>query len=335
MNRREKILAIAVGGVLALIGAVIAGRAVFVKPLREIDKKTAVLRERLAKIQAERRAYFVAEDFVKTIAARVFSDDTDEASAKSGELLSKQILASGLREADFTRLPASPRKLQGATEIGWSIQGEGKLENIIDLLFIIQESPFVHRMENLVLTPGDAPGRVKVRFRYLTLVLEPAPVIERTEPQPQFTLDVPKRRRLDSIIARDILRPYVKRPPPPLSATPGSRPPVVPGPESMRVVSLSEWMGQPEVHVRDLASDKTLRYKPGDVLAGGSIVMVDYRPLPMPGNETLKSFSRVILKIGSEYWAIERGRALSEKYKLTPENLPPQLASAGQPAGGR
>jgi hypothetical protein len=34
--------------------------------------------------------------------------------------------------------------------------------------------------------------------------------------------------------------------------------------------------------------------------------MVDYRPLPMPGNEGLKSFSRVILKIGADYWAVER-----------------------------
>jgi hypothetical protein len=40
----------------------------------------------------------------------------------------------------------------------------------------------------------------------------------------------------------------------------------------------------------------------------------------------LVSNSRVILKIGSEYWAIERGRTLAEKYKLAlnqvPESLP-------------
>ena len=76
----------------------------------------------------------------------------------------------------------------------------------------------------------------------------------------------------------------------------------------------------------DVKKAKTLRYKPGDTLAGGIIVMIDYRPLPSPGNEVLKSFSRVIVKIGSEYWAIERGRTLAEKYRLTPQQLPAELS---------
>jgi len=77
----------------------------------------------------------------------------------------------------------------------------------------------------------------------------------------------------------------------------------LPGPPStsdtLRVVSLSEWKGEPEVHVRDSTNQKTLRYRPGDTLAGGTIVMIDYRPLPLPGNEAIKSFSRVILKMFS------------------------------------
>ena len=46
MNRREKILAIAVGG---LVGVFVLGfgvRAVIVKPLQEIDKRAAVLRDK-------------------------------------------------------------------------------------------------------------------------------------------------------------------------------------------------------------------------------------------------------------------------------------------------
>ena len=85
-------------------------------------------------------------------------------------------------------------------------------------------------------------------------------------------------------------------------------------------------MGQPEVHVRDLTNQKTLRFKSGDPLAGGTIVMVDYRPLPMPENEGLQSFSRVIVKIGNEYWAIERGKTLADRHRLKPEELPAQLS---------
>jgi hypothetical protein len=73
-------------------------------------------------------------------------------------------------------------------------------------------------------------------------------------------------------------------------------------------------------------NERTLRYRIGDEMAGGVIVMVDYRALPMRGNEGIKSFSRVILKIGSEYWAIERGRTLADKYLMTPDQLPENIS---------
>ena len=137
----------------------------------------------------------------------------------------------------------------------------------------------------------------------------------------KLALDGSERKRFDGIVGRDLLRPYVKRSPEKSGGAPGSAP-APSGPAALQVVSLSEWMGQPEVHIRDLTNKKTLHYKPGDELAGGTIVMVDYRPLPLPGHEGLKSFSRVILKVGDEYWAIERGQTLAEKYRLAPEQWP-------------
>lgn len=330
MNAREKTLAMVVGAGVALFGGILVVRTVVLKPIKDLDKKNVALQERLEKIKAERRAYFVAEDQVKEFARRTFADQVDKASAKSGETFTRQIAASGLREADFSRLPVGPRKLPGANEIGWSVQGSGPLEQVVNLLFLLQEADVLHRIENLAISAGDAPGEVKVRFRYLTLVLDPTPEVEPADLQPKVALNSPQRRIYDSIISRDILRPYIKRPPsPPSDPAPSSAaasaPKGPPGPESLRVVSLSEWQGQPEVHVRDVAAEKTLRFKPGDTLAGGVVVMVDYRPMPLPGNEALKSFSRVILQIGAEYWAVERGQTLAEKYKLLPEQLPENL----------
>ena len=80
MNRREKILAVVVG---ALVGVAVLGfgvRAVLIKPLKDIDKKTSGLRERLNKVLAERRAFFEAEDEVKKFAQRTFDTDLDKAS---------------------------------------------------------------------------------------------------------------------------------------------------------------------------------------------------------------------------------------------------------------
>jgi hypothetical protein len=47
--------------------------------------------------------------------------------------------------------------------------------------------------------------------------------------------------------------------------------------------------------------------------------------LPKPGNSLLQSFSRLILKVENEYWAVERGLTLADKRRLTPAELPPEL----------
>jgi hypothetical protein len=332
LNKREKILAGAVGGILGLFIVGFGVRATFITPLREIDKHIATSRDRIAKIQNERRAYFAAEDRIKAATLRTFADNTDQASAKSGELLTRQILKSGLDEDEFTRLPLGPRKLRGAEEIGWSVQGEGPLADVVDMLFLLQESPQVHRLDGVTVSAGETPGVVKVRFRYLTLVMDNAPEVQRKELAAKYTLESAERHIFDGIVNRDLLRPYIKRqpPPPPPGSTPGKpgSTPGSPGPETFRIVSLSEWNGQPEVHVRDLTAQKTIRYKPGEPFAGGTLVCVDYRPLPMPGNSFLRSDSRVIVRINNEYWAVERGKTLAEKHKLGPEQLPTELAKA-------
>jgi hypothetical protein len=330
MNAREKLLAGVIGGVVGLLAVGLGIRSLISQPLQDLDKRIAVAREKVGKITADRRAYFQAEDQLKALTLRTFADSLDEASARSGEMLTRQIQAAGLKETSFARLPVGPRKLRGASELGWNVQGEGPLTNLVNLLYLLDESPWVHRTENLVLAAGDGPGQARVRFRYLTLVFEPAPDIERTNLVATATLDDPARHLLNSIVSRDLFRPYIKRPPPPPApgqpAPPApSRPGAPPGPENFRVVSLSEWQGQPEVHIRDLTAQKTLRFKPGDTFDGGVIALVDYRPVARADNAFLQSFSRVILRIDTNYWAVERGRTFAEKRKLTPAEVPAQL----------
>jgi hypothetical protein len=333
MTRREKILAGIVGGVVGLAILAFAGRALLIKPLREIDRKTAADRQRLDKINAERRAFFIAEDEVKKFTQRSFDTDLDKASAKSAEMLTQQILRAGLPEMEFTRAPFGPRKLRGAQEIGWNLQGDGTLDRVVNLLFLLQEDPHLHRVEGLTLSAGDSPGQVRVRFRYTTLVIDPAPEVAPVALQAKFALDSAQRRVFDGIVQRDVLRPYIKRAPAPAPGQPGAIPATTPGapagPESFRIVSLSDWQGHPEVHVRDLVNQKTLRFKAGDAMAGGTIAMIDYRPMPKAGNELLQAFSRVIIRVGEEFWAIETGKTLAQKYRLPSDQLPDVLARLG------
>ncbi len=340
MNRREKILAAAVGGLIGLFAFGFGIHAYMVKPLREMDRRTADLREKIEKVKGERRAFFAAEDQLRALNGRTFADTVDQASSRSGEMLTRQILASGLEESEFTRLPVGPRKLRGANEIGWNVQGDGPLSNVVNLVHLLQESPWVHHVDGVSLSLGDGPGMIRVRFRYLTLVLDPGPEVERKELVSKATLGGPDRHLLDGLVSRDLLRPYIKRPPPPppppvpgtLAPNRPGGPAAPPGPETFRVVSLSEWQGLPEVHIRDLVNQKTLRYKPGDALAGGTIVAVDYRPQTIPGALGLQSFSRVIVRIGAELWAIDRGKTLADKRRLEPRDVPPDVLKP--PVGG-
>ena len=337
MTSREKRLAAGVGGIVGLFALIFGARVLFLSPLRELDRNIAGARERIAKIQDERRAYFAAEDRLKATAQTTFAETVEQASAISGELLTRQILAAGLSEADFARLPVGPRKLRGANEIGWSVQGEGTLTNVINLLFLLDTASWLHRTEQLTLATGESPGRVRVHFSYLTLVLEPPLAVTHTNLTNRFLLASAERRQFDNLALRDLLRPYIKAPPPPPAPPAGpaapapAKPPGPPGPENYRIVSLSEWEGQPEIHVRDLAAQKTQRYKAGDQLAGGTAVLVDYRPMPEPGHPGLQSFSRLILKIDQDYWAIERGKTFADKHKLASGELPPQLIPTAKP----
>lgn len=331
MNRRERLLLGLVAGVVALLLVGLGLQAVFMRPLKDLDRQIATLRLELKKLTDERRTYFAEEERVKAYAQRTFSDDVHKASSRSGEMLTKLILRAGLAESDFSRLPVGPRRLRGASELGWNVQGDGPLMQVVNLLFLLQTSPYLQRIENITVTPSDRPGRVRVRFRYLTLVLEPAPTVAWQELQAKLTLDSPERRALDMIVHRDLLRPYIKRQPAP--AAPGGRGPAavaanevpLPGPESMRVVSLSEWQGVAETHVLDTVNNRTLVFRVGDEFAGGRLVMVDYRPMPFPDKPYLRSDSRAIVQIGSEYWAVERGRTLADKHRLSPEQLPASL----------
>lgn len=324
MKKREKILAGIIFGMLGIFVLGFALKGFFVKPLREIDKQTALIREKIEKIDKERREYFAAEDRLRAVGRKTFGFDLNQASARCGEIITQQISEAGLNEADFTRLPVGPRRMRGASEIGWSVQGKGDLAKILNLLFLIETSPHLHRVEGVTLSAYEKPGEMKVRFLYLTLVLDPAPDVELAALKPPFTLGSPERLAYNSILERDILRPYLKAPPPaPAPAKQPEERTSPPGPESLRVVSLTEWEGEPEVHIRDTAKNKTLRFKPGDTIQDGEeIVAVDYRPMPLERNPDLLSHSRIILKVGDEYWAVERGQTLAEKRRLEPGQWP-------------
>ncbi len=96
VNKREKTFALAIGLAVAVFGLGYAVKVVFQRPLTEWDKKIAATRFQINKLKDERRTYFKDEALVKLQTQRTFSDAPDQASAKSGEMLGRAILQSGL-----------------------------------------------------------------------------------------------------------------------------------------------------------------------------------------------------------------------------------------------
>jgi len=191
------------------------------------------------------------------------------------------------------------------------------------------------RVENITMLPVGGTADVRVDFQFLSLVVGAAKLARQEELKTREvrgeTLQSEERSLFTSITKRAFFLPYQKKPDPPPAPPTSPKPappsaPQPPGLETYKIVSLSEWQGRPEIMVLDTNQNKTVNYKPGDDMAGGRIVMIDYRKMPFPEKPALLSQSRVILAIDEGYWAIERGNTLADKHKLTPEQLPAKLA---------
>jgi hypothetical protein len=185
-------------------------------------------------------------------------------------------------------------------------------------------------VENITMLPVDGGAEVRIDFQFLSLVVGPTKYAQKeslkTSAVKSETLGSEDRALFAAITQRAFFLPYQQKPsPPPVpEVVPPSTPPP-PGPETYKIVSLSEWKGQQEIMVLDTNQNKTAIYKPGDELAGGKIVMIDYRKIPFPKKPILLSLSRVILTIGEDYWAIELGNTLADIHKLAPGQLPEHL----------
>ncbi len=326
MNPRTRLLAFAALGLAGLIIVGFLVKGIVVRPLRALDDQIVQLRVKLNGLEQERRAFLAADAEVRAAATRMFGGDADDAQAQLGAILTAQIVAVNLREADFTRMPSGRRRLPGAEEIGWTIQGEGPLSRVLDLLFVLQQDPRLHRLESLALSPASEGSRVRVRFRYLSLVFNPAPDFKPATNLVQANLDSPQRRRYNAITHRDLLRPVVaadREPPPPPPADPAQQ--ANADAQNLKVVSLSSWENQPEAHLYDARNQKTIVCRPGEKLLEGELALVDYRPLPWPDKPELLSYSRLIWRIGEEYWAVEMGQTLAERRRLSATELPSSL----------
>jgi len=344
MKPREKILAAATAVVAVLLVSYVAVQRAFLMPAEQRFARAEELLRQIEQARAEKEKEPSYRLRLKELAGRAFGTDPLQVSERVRARIGDLVAATGLDNEHLTLRPVTGARVPGVyREVGWLVQVRGSLRKVVDFLYLLTREPHLHRLDNLVISPVRGSNEVDVQAKYGTLVLEPALVAGLKTDTVQAgdvraALEAPDRRAYDLIEARALFRPYVPAPrreggpprPPPSTPRP-EPPPSAPPSGRLQVVSLSDLGGGPEVVVRETATGRLLRYKPGDALAGGTVVAVDYRPLPLPEKPEILSGSRVVLRIDSAYYAVELGRYLEQKYRLGPDRLPPGLPPLAPP----
>jgi len=355
-KRKEFLIAIVVG---VLVGGTILYLLVdnlCLKKAADIEDSIAVKQKEIAELEKSVAANGKSRKTIATYAAQTLGTDASKVGSQVQARLTAIIAKVGLTNTSGTGSPPldyiSPKALpsgQGVGQsLGWKISAKGRLDQVVDFLCYLDAEPYVHKIDRLRLAPNGPD--VQVDLDFMTLVMVPvkdanSKTVTTMPATTQPSVDMAERRTSVQVIAaRDVLRPYIQRippppdpPPPPTPPTdtqpaptppvPPPTPPVEQNPDGrMRIADLTIYGGLEEVAVYDTATaNRVERKKVGDKLAGGTIVMIDRRPLPRRDNPNLTSPGRVIVLIGEEYFAIEVGTVLTWKYPLSAELLPAAL----------
>ncbi len=354
MTTRERVLAGIVGVSLVVGGGYVGVRKMYLGSLEDKDATRRNLQKKLNKMQADSRNIEAKARSLPGWAALSFDGDELRASAKVGATLTALVERAGLSLDNFSLQPLRGLRVRGAyKEIGRSIRVRGRMEHIVDFLYLLQQEPHLHRLENLSISPQAKTNEVDLQVRYITLVLENLDSKTKTDKLATTAptdLDSEGRKLYDAIASRDLFRPYIQRQARPVAPRPtgpitvpkprpiGSPKPRVttppPDPGRFKVVGLPELKSKKEVLVSDTATGQLRSYETGETLAGGTIALVDYRPLPRADNPQMLSPSRVILRVGPDYWAVELGQKLTQKRRLKRDQLPEKIRSLPSPAPG-
>lgn len=339
MSNREQLLMYATVGILLVALGWIMFVKAFRDPAREYRSHASRLVLDVEKLQAEVDMKPIYLKDLNDMAGRTYGHDELHASEMARAHLVSLLTKSRINSEELRMTPVSGRRITGAREIGWVVRTKGPVDRVVDFLYLIRTDDHLHRIENLSLTRPSRSTDAEVSFKFATLVLDK---VDGQKPPPitadsfRIAGDLKSKERMvyAMIASRDLLRPYIKKPPPPPPPPPkrddpprknGTQKPPPPPRPKFRVVGLPSFNGKPDVIVGEAKDENAKTYKVGEDLMGGEIMMVDYRPMPMPGNPELVSNSRVIVRIGRDYFAVELGQLLDEKRKLQSDQLPTAL----------
>ena len=352
---RQKLTTVAVA--VFVFGSIgyLAVRSLLLSPLDEMDQREQRLTKELRMLKTANLWLGEYRNQLADYDARTFGSEEYPVRAALDRWIHHLGQRSGLEQSLSVELQLGSASPKAYREIVASIQAAGSMDQVLHFLYLLREDPYLSRVRSMNIRE-TREGLVTLRVQYATLVLlrgqdagaDPDEVLATTRrptSQPAGNLNSPQREVYDAIAARNVFRPYqqrrvVRQTPrrdPPRNDPPTRQPTPTPPARRPRylLVSLSGYVDNPDICIYDVLSRQVTEYKVGedlDPVPGAKIAMVDYRSMPLPDKPEFTSTSRIVLKIGPEYWAVELGQHLMEKRLLKAAQLPEQLKPAASSA---
>ncbi len=334
-DRKKKIMTAAVV-VASLLVAYFIARFAVLDQAEEHDANIQRLRGEVKELKDFNQRKGLYEKKLKNYAARTLGLATQDVSNQIRSRMDKMVTASGMRRSKTASIPITGSPTSAYQEIGWKYDLVGTLPQVVNMMYLLKNDPYLHQIEGFSILPTKNEGEFNLGFSYVTLVLkkdkkngkEKIITGDVENPKPIASLaDSETLSLYGGIAERNIFRPFIKPAPPAVATTPPATQPKNPvdNDKRFKIVSLSLWGKIQEICIEDTQTSENKRYNIGDSLAGGKIVVVDYRKLPKPTQPEMLSYSRAILKIGQDFYAVELGETLADKYRLTGTKIPPAL----------
>ena len=351
MSAEMKRLLLILGGAMLGLGlCYVLVDSLYLGPSERLDREIAQLGGDIQKLVIENRRGVGYERLMKQMKRASFGTDELDVREAARQRLSALLNRSGLTSQQYALKPWPGRRVAGVyQEVGWTVDARGDLPRIIDFLYLLRNDPYLHRIENISISPDLTAGVADLSLRYSTLILETRETRD-VEPNQipedrlEVAMDDQSRDAYTVIAVRDLFRPYIKRrvvqaPPQPRpeprtdQPRPEPRPQPAPGPtmaQRMQLVGLPQWNGVSEAVFRDKTSGQVMKFTAGEDVGDARFVSVDYRARPLPDDPTRLSPSRLLLKVGPDIWAVELGHTLAQRHRLKADDLPSELTAAGE-----
>ena len=293
---RQKILLIMVAALVGLLVVTRGLRSLVIEPYRELEGDIARKKREVRQYDETLAMKWDSIEQWQALGKRTLAATANKAQLLFDSKIKRLVQAHGLQRESVR--PKNPRPMKnGLVRVPYSIQAEGNLKSVVELLVNIYEQPYMARVTMLRLKPANPKKRhwLSISMDLETVVLPLSKIGGPIEPVEAAGEELPRARRYEQengqayamVYQRKFFEEYKPPPPPPPPPPPvkkdppkkkvASPPPPPPPPkprDNSRIVALLSYPGQQEVITIKPGRKERQIHRLGDELGGGVLRMV-------------------------------------------------------------